>query len=367
MSAQVRVYVGTYTQRVVFGDGTAFQGKGQGIYRFALDPESGHLQPRGMTPGVANPTWLAVEPRGRSLLAVNDVEELDGVATGGLSAFAVAETDGDLRLRNRQPTRGTCPVHVAVDRRGRFALVSNCGSGSLAVLPIRRDGSLGPAVEFVQHHGYGEHRVRQRGPHVHSITLIHEDRHALVADLGLDRLLMYRFGRNRGRLMPLNRPWLVPRRGAGPRLVALHPNGRLAYLANELDSTVSVVAYGRDGSLGALQACSTLPEGFVGANSVADIRLGPAARFLYVSNRGHDSIAVFAIEGETGLLATVGHEPSQGRTPRGCAIDPSGRFLFVANQDSDSIVGFRLDPQTGRPLPTGQILEVPSPACVLPV
>jgi len=369
MSGQVIVYVGSYTQEIASDSGELRQGKGRGIYRFGLEADSGRLReaPLGVTTGVANPSFLAVDPRGRFLFAVNQLEDFDGQPTGTLSAFALEGPDGSLRFLNRQPTRGTRPCHVSVDRRGRFALVSNYGSGSLSVLPIRRGGELGPAVEFVQHHGSGEDKVRQRGPHVHSISLVHGDRHALVADLGLDRLLMYRFGRLRGRLMPLDRPWLVPRRGAGPRHLALHPDGRRAYLADELDSTVIVVEYGRDGSLRALQTCSTLPEGEGGGGTAADIRLHPSGKFLYVSNRGHDSIAVFAVEPGSGLLRPLGHEATQGRRPRGLAVDPSGRFLFVANQDSDTVVGFRIEADTGRLRPTGQVLDVPSPACVLPV
>jgi 6-phosphogluconolactonase len=366
MSRQVVVYVGTYTERILFGTGEVYQGKGRGIYRFSLDPDTGRLEPRGLTPEVMNPSFLTLDPQRRFLFAVNELEEFEGQATGTLSAFAVDPADGSLRFLNKQVTRGTDPCHVAVDSRGRFALVSNYMSGSLSVLPIGRGGTLGQAVGFVQHHGEGADRVRQSGPHVHSVTLADGDRYALVADLGLDRLMVYRFDSARGRLKTVDRPWLAIQRGAGPRHLALHPDGRRAYLANELDSTVATLEYDPGGSLKLLDMQPTLPGGFTGQNTAADIHLTADGRFLYASNRGHDSIVAFAVEPGTGKLESLGHEPTQGRTPRNFAIDPSGRLLLAANQDSDTVVSFRIDPQTGRLRPTGQVLEVPTPVCVLP-
>lgn len=367
MSRRIVVYIGTYTEKIVFGTGEVYQGKGRGIYRFALDPDSGRLEPRGLTPGIMNPSFLALEPRGRFLFAVNELEEFEGEATGTLSAFAVdAAADGGLRFLNRKPTRGTDPCHVVVERNGRFALVSNYMSGSVSVLPIGGDGVVGQAVEFVQHQGQGADPMRQSGPHVHSVTLAEADRYALVADLGLDRLRVYRFDPVRGGLQTIAQPPLALQAGAGPRHLALHPDGRHAYLANELDSTVATLEYRRGGSLRLLQTLSTLPRGFTGQSTAADIHLTAEGRYLYVTNRGDDSIAAFAVESGTGTLSHLGHEPTLGRTPRNFAIDPSGRFLLAANQDSDTVVSFRIEARTGRLRPTGQILEVPTPVCVLP-
>jgi 6-phosphogluconolactonase len=360
------VYVGTYTERILFGTGEVYQGKGQGIYRFALDPDTGRLQPCGLTPGVLNPSFLALDPRRGFLLAVNELEEFEGQATGTLSAFAVDPADGSLTLLSRQPTRGTDPCHVVMESGGRYALVSNYMSGSLSVLPLAADGRLGEAVGFAQHEGRGPHPLRQRGPHVHSVTLLPGEGTILVADLGLDRLVAYRFDPESGELEADAAGGLQLPPGAGPRHLALHPDERHAYLVNELNSTVVALQCDSRGRVALLDTCPTLPQGFSGQNIAADIHLTPDGRFLYVSNRGHDSIATYAVEPGSGRLRHVGHTSAQGRTPRNFAVVPEGGLLLVANQDSDLLVSFRIDLETGGLEPTGHVAEVPNPVCVLP-
>jgi 6-phosphogluconolactonase len=244
-------------------------------------------------------------------------------------------------------------------------LVANFMSGSVCVLPVLEDGSLGEASDFIQHHGSSIHPVRQAGPHAHSVTLDEANRFAFVPDLGLDRIMVYRFDPEQGRLKSHAIPWIEMKPGAGPRHVAFHPNGKFAYLINELDSTLVALSYdGGQGTLEALQIVSTLPEDFRGESTCSDVQVSPSGTFVYGSNRGQDSIVIYRVDQQSGRLTYVGHEPTQGRTPRGFGVDPTGRFLLAANQDTDTIVTFRIDPQTGKLLPTGHVTQVPTPVCV---
>jgi 6-phosphogluconolactonase len=238
-------------------------------------------------------------------------------------------------------------------------------SGSVCVLPVRDDGSLDAACDFIQHLGAGIDPVRQSGPHAHSVTLDATNRYAFVPDLGLDKLLIYKFDAKRGILEPNGVPWIKMKPGAGPRHVALHPGGRFAYLINELNSTVVALACDRKtGAFQELQIVPTLPEGFHDESTSADIQVSPSGRFIYASNRGHDSIAIYRINQRTGRLTYVDHAATQGRTPRSFCLDPTGRFLLAANQDSDMIVTFRIDARTGKLRPTGHVAHVPTPVCV---
>lgn len=361
----MRVFVGTYTEPILFGTGKILQGKGEGIYVYRLDRSSGGLALVGKTTGIVNPSYLAFDSTRKFLYAVNELKTYEGRPTGTVSAFAVDPATGALRLLNRQLTYGTDPCHVVVDARCKHVFVANFMSGSVCVFPVRDDGSLDEASDFVQHEGSGIDPARQKGPHAHSVTLDAANRYAFVPDLGLDRLMAYRFDPQRGRLEPNAVPWIKMKPGAGPRHVSFHPGGRFAYLVNELDSTVAALAYDdRAGAFELLQTVPTLPEGFAGESTCADIQVSPAGTFLYASNRGHDSIAIFRIDPRAGTLASVGHEPTQGRTPRSFGIDPGGTFLLVANQDSDTIVTFRIDSESGALRPTGHVAQVPTPVCV---
>jgi len=359
------VFVGTYTEPILFGTGKILQGKGEGIYVLRLDRESGALEAVDKTTGVANPSYLAFDATRRFLYAVNELKTYEGAPTGAVSAFAVDPTSGSLRLLNRRPTHGTDPCHVVVDEAGRHVFVANFMSGSVCVLPVGADGSLGEASDFVAHQGSSIDPARQKGPHAHSVTLDASNRHAFVPDLGLDKLMVYRFDPGRGMLEPHSTPWVKMKPGAGPRHLALHPGGRFAYLVNELDSTVVALAYDRmAATFECVQSVSTLPGDFEGASTCADIHVSPSGDFVYASNRGHDSIAIFRRDPHAGTLRSVGHEPTQGKTPRSFAVEPGGRFLLAANQDSDSIVTFRIDSESGKMRPTGHVANVPTPVCV---
>ncbi len=365
MMGDFLVYVGTYTEPIRFGTGKVLQGKGEGVYVFRLDQASGALKQVGTMTHVANPSYLAFDATQQFLYAVNELKSYREQPTGTVSAFAVDQATGELRFLNRRPTFGTDPCHVVVDNQRRHVFVANFMSGSVCVLPVRDDGSLDAACSFTQHKGAGIDPVRQSSPHAHSVTLDGSGHYAFVPDLGLDKLLIYRFDPTRGKLEPNIPPWIEMKPGAGPRHVALHPKGRFAYLINELDSTVAALAFDRKtGAMQELQVVPTLPEGFGGESTAADIQLAPSGRFVYASNRGHDSIAVHRIDSRTGRLTYVDHAATQGNTPRSFCIDPSGRFLLVANQDSDTIVTFRIEARTGRLQPTSDVAHVPTPVCV---
>jgi 6-phosphogluconolactonase len=359
------VFVGTYTEPILFGTGKILQGKGEGIYAYRLDPSSGGLELVARNSGITNPSYLAFDATEQFLYAVNELKEYDGRPSGTVSAFAVDRGTGQLRFLNRQLTHGTDPCHVVVDGQRKHVFVANFASGSVCVLPVRDDGSLGEASDFVQHVGSGIDPARQKGPHAHSVTLDASNRFAFVPDLGLDRLMVYTFDARRGMLEANAVPWIKMKPGAGPRHVAMHPGGRFAYLVNELDSTVAALSFdGATGAFGHLQTVPTLPENFEGASTCADIQVAPSGDFVYASNRGHDSIVIHRVDPRDGTLRYVGHESTQGRTPRSFGIDPTGHFLLVANQDSDTVVTFRIDSATGRLQPTGHVTPVPTPVCV---
>jgi 6-phosphogluconolactonase len=359
------VFVGTYTDPILFGTGKVLQGKGEGIYVYRLDQSSGGLTFASKTTGITNPSYLVFDATQKFLYAVNELKVYEGKPTGTVSAFAVDPQTSKLKFINRQPTHGTDPCHVLVDRQRTHVFVANFMSGSVCVLPVRDDGSLGEASDFIQHQGSSVDPVRQQGPHAHSVTLDASNRYAFVPDLGLDKLMVYRFDPKRGRLEANAVPWMKTKPGAGPRHISFHAGGKFAYLVNELDSTVVVLSYdGRAGTFEHLQTVPTLPEGFGGESTCADIQVSSSGTLVYASNRGHDSIVIHRIDPRTGKLSYVGHEQTQGKTPRSFSIDPTGRFLLVANQDSDSVVTFRIDADSGKLLPTGQVAQVPTPVCV---
>jgi len=359
------VFVGTYTEPITFGTGQVLQGKGEGIHAYWFDELTGALRPLATASGVANPSYLALDASLSFLYAVNELKSYAGEPTGTVSAFRVDAATGRLRFLNRQATHGTDPCHVAVNHARTHVFVANFMSGSVCVLPVRRDGSLSEACDLVQHHGSSVDPRRQAGPHAHSVTLDASDRIALVPDLGLDQVMIYRFDPNRGKLDPNAQPSLAAKPGSGPRHLAFHPNGRFAYLVNELDSTVEALAYvGEAGSLRHVQTVSTLPVAPPAASTCADIHVHPSGRFVYASNRGHDSIAAYRVDPTSGALSVVRHESTRGRTPRSFAIDPTGRFLIVANQDTDSLVPFRIDPDTGVLRSSGETTWAPTPVCI---
>ena len=354
-SDSVLLYVGTYS------DGTG----SEGIYLVRLDLRSGAPSLVGSYDGGTNPSFLAIHPNGRLLYAVNEMETHNGSATGAVSAFAIARDTGALTRLNEQPSEGGAPCYVSVDRSGRAVLVANYAGGSVALLPIQAGGALGATTDVAKHHGVGPNAARQEAPHAHCIMPDPSNRFALAADLGIDRVLVYRVDLDAGALRHVERGDAVMRPGSGPRHLAFHPKLPLVFVANELDSTVTTLRFDRgSGALKPLRTQSTLPAGWTGVNYPADIHVASTGRALYVSNRGHNSLAVFSVADSTGALALEQVVSTSGDWPRNFTLDPTGRWLLVANQRSGSIIVFARDPKGGRLTPTAQRLAIPSPVCL---
>ncbi len=354
------VYIGTYTRSLPH-----VHAKSEGIYLLKLDPTSGELSHVSKTIGVDNPSYLTLHPSGNYLYAVNEVGDFGGKSSGAVSAFAIDAATGGLTFLNQEPTDGAAPCHLSVDSTGRYVLTANYSGGSVSVHPIGSDGRLGKMSDFVQHVGSSVNSQRQQEPHAHSFTISANNRFAYAADLGLDQVLIYELNADHGKITPAAQPAVRVHAGAGPRHFDFHPNGNYAYVINELDSTMTTFAYdAATGGLTDLQSVSTLPLMFDGRSHCADVHVHPSGKFVYGSNRGHDSIAIFAIDQSTGLLTVVGHESTQGKVPRGFAIDPTGTFLLAANQNSDNVVVFRIDQESGSLTPTAHTLDVPTPVCV---
>jgi len=340
------VYVGTYQPA-----------DRPGLFHLRLHLESGRLEVRGAVSGVARPSFITLGPSGDRLYAAS---EAAGGAEGEVCAFAVDAASGDLTPINRQPAHGRSTCHVSVDATGRWLVAANYGSPTVAVLPIAADGSLGPARTVLRHEGFSVH-PRQAQPHPHSANPDPENRFIYCPDLGLDRVLIYGLDAASGELRPAGGLVLAP--GAGPRHFAFHPRLPQAYVVNEIDSTVVALARAADGGLRPLQTVSALPPGFTGQSTSAHVAVHPAGHALYVSNRGADSIAAWAIDPRSGRLEALGHAPSGGRTPRHFAVDPDGRLLLAANQDSDTVVTLQIGPD-GALRATGERLGLPSPVCL---
>ena len=350
------VYVGTYTN-----------GKtpSQGIYLLELDLASGRLTAKAAGPNLPDPSFLAIHPSRKYLYAVNEVGKFNGKKGGGVSALAIDPTSGTLTLLNQQSSVGSGPCHLTVDRSGKNVLVANYGSGSVACLPIKADGTLSAATSFIQHEGRSADASRQKSPHAHSINLDQANRFALVADLGLDQVRVYQFDHEKGTLTPNDPPFAPVRPGSGPRHLAFDPGGHFAYVISEMANTVTVFGYdSAKGTLSEVQTVSTLPEDFRGTSYTAEVQAHPSGKFVYGSNRGHDSIAIFVVDPATGKLTAAGHQSTLGKTPRNFALDPTGHYLLAENQDSNSISVFRIDQNSGGLTQVGQPLEVPMPVCI---
>ena len=349
----VNVYVGTYAAA-----------DKPGIHQLELDLATGELRAKAATTGLASPSFLAFHPNRLFVYAVSEVSEYDGQKTGAVAAFAVDAKTGALTLLNRQASGGDGPCYVTIAPSGRLAFVANYGGGTVAVLPIGEDGKLGPAVSVMRHEGSGADKSRQGAPHAHSADLDPKGRVLLAADLGLDKVMAYRVGVS-GTLTANPVPFAALPPGSGPRHLAFGKSGAFAYVIGELSSTVTAFAYdAAQGSLKSVQTVPTLPAGFAGKSYPAEIAVSPDGRFLYGSNRGHDSIASFAIDAATGLLRPLGHTPTGGSWPRHFAIDPTGAYLLAANQRANTVVVFRIDPRTGALQPAGHQVTLAEPACV---
>ncbi len=351
------VFVGTYTDK-----------DSKGIYAFRFDPASGEAGPVELAAESPSPSFLAVDSSGTHLYAANELDVFDGNKTGAISVFEIDERSGKLKLLQQVSSAGAGPAHLSLDRAGHYVLVANYGGGNFAVFPIEKDGQLGKRTAFVQDVGSSVNKDRQASPHAHEILASNDNRFVLVADLGTDELMVYRFYTAAGTLAP-NKPAftkLAP--GSGPRHIAMSPSGKFVYVVNELANNVAVFSFNTStGQMHNLQTISTLPQGFKGENTTAEIQVDAAGKTLYVSNRGDDSIAVFAIDGHDGKLSLVERVPTGGKEPRHFTLDPTGKWLFAANQNSDTINVFSVDGSSGRLTATSHTIQVPAPVCVLPV
>jgi 6-phosphogluconolactonase len=344
------VYVGSYAKA---GD--------PGIHHFKLDLSKGELSPAGGTAGVTNPSFVAISPDKKFLYAIG---ETGGKKGGAVVSFSIDEKSGALKQLSESNSGGSGPCFITADHSGHVVLVANYGGGSVASLPVNPDGQLREPASFIQHTGSSVNKGRQSEPHAHSINVSPDNRFAFAADLGLDKILIYKLDPDQGRLMPNDPAFVEIPPGSGPRHFAFHPSAKYAYVCGEMTSTVHAMTYDADrGALKVIQSLSTLPEPVKG-NSTAETQVHPNGKFVYVSNRGHNSIAVFSVDEASGKLTAVGHTPTGGKTPRNFGIDPTGKFLIAANQDSNNVVVFKIDEKTGLPQPTGHEVSVPKPVCV---
>lgn len=349
----VRFYIGTFAAR-----------GSEGLYTATLDPVTGALSTPTLAARAANANWVGGHPRRPVLYGVQDGKDAAGRRVGEVVAYAV-QPDGALAELSRQPTGLGAPCHLNVDPAGRLLVAANYGEGAVLAFPLAADGALRPVAQTIRHAGSGPNTRRQEGPHAHGVTFDPSGRFVLVPDLGIDQVVGYRVDAEAGRLEAAAAATASTPPGAGPRHLAFHPDGRRAYAVNELDATVT--AFSWDAAAEALKPLGTvrsLPDDATMPNTSAEIAVHPGGRTLYVSNRGHHSIAVLAIDAATGALSLIQNEPAGGRTPRGFALDPSGRFLVCASQDDDRIVALRVDPASGRLAPAGPAVAVPAPVCI---
>lgn len=347
------VYVGAYTQK-----------GSKGIYVYRFNENTGKITEIGLAATTVNPSFLAISPNGRYLYAVNEVDDFEGKKSGAVSAFLIDAKTGALKQINQVASRGGSPAYVCVDKTGRYVLVANYNGGNVAVFPIEENGGLGPASSFIQDKGHSVNPVRQTKPYAHFINVSPDNRYAITADLGLDKLLVFHF--DHGKLTPNNPAFAPVKPGSGPRHFVFSPDGKFLYLESEMGSSLTVYSYdAARGTLKQIQNISSLPPDFKGKSTGAEVQILPSGRFLYASNRGSDTIAVSAVDRGNGTVKPVGYFSSGGHIPRMFAINPSGRYLFAANQDTNNVVIFRINQRTGALTPTGEELKLSMPVCVV--
>lgn len=339
---RLHVYFGTYTRET-----------SRGIYHARFDPETGALSEPGLAAEIESPSYLALHPNKRFLYAVTEAAE------GTVSGFSIG-AEGELTKINTRPTHGAKPCDLEVDGSGRMLVAANYGSGSTIAYSIGEDGALSEPTGFQQHEGSSVHE-RQKSPHAHSVDFSFDNRHVIVSDLGIDKVITFAADPESGEITPLSEVSTAP--GSGPRHFAFHASGKFGYSLGELASTITVMSHA-DGEFETIEALSTLPEDFEGHSTTAEIAVHRSGRFVYASNRGHDSIAVFSIDATGGHLTRTAVIKSGGVRPRNFGIDPSGHYLLAANHDTGNVVVFKIDQQTGTLHPTGDEIEVDAAVCV---
>ena len=350
----LRLYVGTYTS-----------GESVGIYRCAFDQRSGDIRITGETGGINNPSYLAITDSGEYLYSVNESDDYRDTGGGAVSAFAVDQATGDLTFINQQSSQGGWPCYIASTRSGNTVLAANYKDGTVAVFPTGSDGRLKEASDLEQHQGSGPNSRRQEGPHAHCIVLSPDEKFALSADLGADKIMIYQLRQRRNQLVPADQAFIRTEPGAGPRHLVFHPGGKHVFVINELNATITSYDYNqKSGELSEIQTVPALPSDFTMSNTSADIHISPDGRFVYASNRGHDSIVVYQINPADGNMTYVEHENRDISRPRNFVISPDGAFVLVANQDANSIVVFQRNANDGKLHHTGIMIDVPAPVCL---
>ena len=345
---------------VYFGTYTSGRNASKGIYRSVFNTDTGELSPPVLAAEAKNPSFIEIHPNGKYLYAVSESGD-----AGTVSAYAIDPDTKNLKLLNTRPSGGSGPCHVNIDHAGKNVLVTNYNSGSASVIPIKPDGSLAEPSCFVQHKGSSVSPQRQKGPHAHSVNISPDDRFAFVADLGLDKIMIYKLDVEKGTITPNDPAFVKVKPGSGPRHFTFGIDGKYAYVINEMGGTITAFAYNpASGALTEIQTISTLPDNFTGLNACAEVRVHPNGRFLYGSNRGQDSIAVYRIDPAKGTLTFVERERAGIKTPRNFNIDPTGKFCLVANQDGNSVVVFKIDQKTGVLEPTGNKITIGKPVCI---
>ncbi len=355
-SKEMLLYVGTYTQK-----------GSEGIYVYKFNQETGILSRLHTVKNVVEPSYLTIEKDRKFLYAVNETEEYEGKKSGAVSAFAIDRKTGDLKFLNKVPSLGGAPCFITVSENKKFALVANYLGGNVSVHPVKNDGSLGASIDLQQNSGTGANKDRQEAAHAHSITLDEKNRFAVACDLGVDKVFIYEFDEKNGKLKANpNQPFYQTKAGAGPRHFTFHKSGKLAFVINELDLTISSLEYDdKKGTLKEIQTVSTLPADALRKGATcADLHISPNGKFLYGTTRGHDSFAVFKLDEKTGGLEFVQNISTGGKTPRNFTIAPNGKFLLAANQNSDSIIVFSIDEDTGKLTQTGNTAAVSMPVCL---
>ena len=350
------VYIGTYTGP-----------RSQGIYVSKLDLGAGTLSKPEVAAETPSPSFLAIHPNHRTLYAVSEINDFNGKKAGAVGAFSIDATTGKLTLLNKESAGGTGPCHVNIDSTGRIVTAANYGGGSIVSYPVLADGRLGASGSFIQHTGSSVDPKRQKEPHAHSVNFSKDDRFAFAADLGLDKVLIYDVDPVKGSLKPHDPAFATVPPGSGPRHLAFTPSGKNVYVINEMACTVTAFSYdAKKGAMTELQNISTLPpsESVKPAYSCAEVQTHPSGKFVYGSNRGHDTIAVFSVDAASGKLTYVENVSTRGKVPRGFGIDPTGSYLLAGNQNTHNVVVFRIDQKTGKLTPTGSSIEVGSPVCV---